>query len=414
MGHGFRSVLAIRDFRSLLMATTMSQFGDRITHMLLIAVIAMSNPGRLLGYSQGALIFTVPTLLLAPLAGVLVDRWNKRNVLARTHFLQAGLFVAAAVLTRLTGSTTVLWTVFFVFFGLDLLNNTATPALLPTLVGPDRILVANSASLVFARVATVAGMILGGFLIRWVGWEIGLLANSATHLAAGLFALTIIASGPRTGRREPELTHALRSAVGRFSGELREVIRLVGRDRMVAFVMGSVIVSTFISAVSYTILIFIVQQVLGFGTAGVGIFAGIVAVGMIGGAVLMGLTRRDIDRPAVVAGSVLVYGVLFLFAPVLISPLFMALVALIAGAVFSWLGIIQNTLLQEKIAPDIRARIFSVREFIINATFIVTTLLVGAIGDLTSWRVELPVIGGVLVALGLLALPVVRRLKRTT
>ncbi len=394
------TILRAHDFRALLLSGTLSQLGDRLTHMLLITLIAAANPGSLMGYSEGALTFALPTLLLAPVAGVLVDRWDKRKVLGITHFIQSALFLVTPLLIGLTHSFTPFWIALFVFFGLDIFNNTASPALLPALVPGNRLLLANSVSLTFARIATVLGMLIGGFLIRWVGWNLGLVINSATHLGAGLIALSIATRlRPAPCPQQPGLAATIGTAFVRFFRELSAVLKLVIGNRLVGFVMASIVVSTFVSAVSYTLLIFLVQQVLGFGAAGVGVLAAVLAVGMIGGAFSMGLVRREIDRPLVVILAILSYGLMFIAAWWHISLVFLIVVALVAGVSFSWLGIVQNTMLQEEIAEGIRGRIFSAKEFITNAVFILTTLLVGAFGDLTSWRIAMPVVGVVLVLL---------------
>lgn len=409
MPSGFSSVLRVRNFMLLALSCSMSQLGDRLTHMLLITVIALANPGHLLAYSTGSLAFVLPTMLIAPIAGVLVDRWDKRKVLGYAHLSQSGLLFVTAFLVILLRSFTPFWVALVIFFGLDVFNNTASPSLLPALVARRKLLVANATNLTLCRIATVLGMVAGGFLIKWTGWRYGLIINSSTHLTAGLLALAISvrfvsprpgAAGPDAGsEHEESLLSSVAHAFRRLFRELAEVVKVVGTNRLVGFVMASLVVSMFISAVSYTVLLFLVQQVLHLGTGGVGVFAGILAVGMIAGAAVLGLVKKEINRPAVVVLVVLVYGVLFLAGPWLVSIPFMVVVALVAGVAFSWLGIVQNTMLQEEVSPEIRGRIFSTREFITNVTFLLTTLFIGTLGDLTSWRIALVAIGAILVLL---------------
>ncbi|MEO0053695.1 MAG: MFS transporter [candidate division WOR-3 bacterium] len=417
------TVLKNRNFLYLALAGAMSQLGDRLSHMLLITVIGMSAPGKLLAYSGGSLAFVIPTLVLSPVAGVLVDRWNRRNTIARTHFIQTAILGLTPFAIALTRSFVPFWIALTLFFGLDIFNNTANPALLPSLVARDEILAANSASLFFSRIATVLGMVIGGFLIKWVGWQRGIWIDASCHLVAGILVLNIGASITRPLSANP-LAHGLHSeqnlvqeivnAFVQFFRELAEVIRLVFINRLVAFVLGSIVVSTFISAVAYTILIYLVQQVLGMGTAGVGIFAGILAIGMIAGAVVIGLMPKNINRPLIVAVVILIYGLLFFIGNWLITLWFMILVAVIAGIAFSWLGVVQNTMLQEEVAENIRGRIFSTREFITNATFLLTTLFIGTLGDVTSYRLALVEIGIVLLILGTAALLGIRSFYRRT
>jgi DHA3 family macrolide efflux protein-like MFS transporter len=205
---------------------------------------------------------------------------------------------------------------------------------------------------------------------------------------------------PGPAQSGPSFGSVIAHAFGRFFRELAEVGRVVARNRLVAFVLASIVVSTFISAVSYTVLIFLVQQRLGLGTGGVGIFAGVLAVGMIAGATSMGFMPRNINRTHVVVGVITLYGLLFLAGPWLITVWYMVIVALIAGVAFSWLGIVQTTMLQEQVPPEIRGRIFSTREFITNAVFIATTMVTGVFCDLTSIKAALLAIGATLVVMG--------------
>ena len=421
---GFAAVLRIRNFSLLTASCSLSQLGDRLTQMLLITAIALASPGKLMAYSTGSMAFVVPTMLLAPIAGVLADRWDKRKIVGFAHLIQFTVLTSAAFLIITLKSFAPFWIALFIFYGLDVFNNTAVPALVPQLVARRKLLVANSVSLTFARVATVLGMVLGGFLIKWTGWKYGMFINASTHLTAGLLALSM--SGVFIGHRwlsagsSPQPAQAprenvwglVRRAFRQLFTDLAEVIRVVGRDRLVAFVMASVVVTMFISSVSYTILIYLVQQVLGLGTGGVGMFAGVLAVGMIAGAASMSYIRQRINQPLVVALMILLYGLLFLASPWLITVWFMIVVALIAGIAFSWLGVVQNTMLQEEVPEDIRGRIFSTREFISNAAFLLTTLFIGALGDLTSYKTVLVAIGAVLGTLALLGWVFVRAMQR--
>ena len=422
MSRGFASVLRIRNFSLLVASCSLSQLGDRLTHMLLITVIAVAQPGKLMAYSTGSLAFVIPTMLLAPIAGVLVDRWDKRKVVGFTHLIQSGLLFTTAFLMIALKSFAPFWVALFIFFALDVFNNTSVPALMPQLVARRKLLVANSVSLTFSRVATVLGMVVGGFLIKWAGWKYGLFINASTHLTAGLLALAIagtfiahrevIADGAPAYGRSGSVRGLVSRAFRQLFRDLAEVIRVVGRDRLVAFVMASVVVTMFVSSVSYTVLIYVVQQVLKLGTGGVGLFAGVLAVGMIAGAASMSYVRQRINQPMVVVVVILLYGLLFLASPWLITVWFMTVIALVAGVAFSWLGVVQNTMLQEEVPEEIRGRIFSTREFITNVTFLLTTLFIGALGDLTSYKTVLVAIGAVLCTLAVLGWVFVRVMQR--
>ncbi|MBM3331697.1 MFS transporter [candidate division WOR-3 bacterium] len=424
MSRGFASVLRLRNFTLLTASCSLSQLGDRLTHMLLITIIAVAQPGKLMAYSTGSLAFVIPTMLLAPIAGVLVDRWDKRKVIGLTHLIQSGLLVAAAFFMIALNSFVPFWIALAIFFGLDVFNNTAVPALMPQLVARRKLLTANSVNLTFCRVATVLGMTTGGFLIKWTGWKYGMFINASTHLTAGLLALAIsgvfIAHSRLTADRSQPTASGQRESVWDLVAhafrqlfiDLAEVVRVVGRSRLVGFVMASLMVTQFVSSVSYTILIYLVQQVLNLGTGGVGIFAGFLAVGMIAGAAGLSFIRKRINQPMVVVGAILLYGLMFLASPWLITIWFMIVIALVAGVAFSGLNVVQNTMLQEEVPDEIRGRIFSTREFLTNIAFLLTTLFIGGLGDLTSYKTVLVAIGAALTTVAVIGWVFVRAMQR--
>jgi MFS family permease len=148
------------------------------------------------------------------------------------------------------------------------------------------------------------------------------------------------------------------------------------------------------------------------GTGGVGVFAAFLAVGMVAGAVSMSFIQKRINQPMVVIVSILLYGLMFLASPWLITVWYMIVIALVAGVAFSWLGVVQNTMLQEEVPAEIRGRIYSTREFVTNIAFLLTTLFIGTLGDLTSYRIVLVAIGAVLTAVAAIGWVFVRAMQR--
>lgn len=427
------SVLKIRNFVFLTLSGTLSQFGDRLTHMLLITIIEITRPGKVLAFSFASLVFNLPVIILAPLAGVLVDHWNKRLIMIRVHFIQAGLLLITPLIIRFTKGFQFFWIAMIVFFGLDIFNNTAKPALLPALVAKRKLLTANSLDQFLSRFATVLGMVVGGFLIRWAGWHYGIMIDALMHFSAGLFAIGILLRfeltlpfSQRNGQSEQQIKSGIASTeVGKlfslikdawriFLADVKEVLVLIVKDRLVLLVMASIWISVFVAGVAYTILIYLVQQVLNLGTPGVGLFAGILAVGMILGAPILGLLKPGVNKPKIVVTGIMLYGILFLFGQFLIKVWFMAIVAILSGVIFSWITIAQNTILQEEVLAKIRGRIFSTKEFFGCIAFIVTTFVVGSLSDLTSLRVTLAAVGIFLLIASGLGFLLLKRIERET
>ena len=380
------SLLRKRGILFLGLSGAVSQLGDRLTHMVIITLIGIMFPGRISAFSEFSVTFSLPIVILSPFAGVFIDHWNKQTIMFRCHVIQAILIFITPFFIMLTHSIIPIWVLVVLFFSLDLFNNTSKNSIIPDLVKYDQLVAANSVVITMARIATFIGMVGGGYLIHWVGWQLGFFIDASTHLIAGTL---VLAMGAKTifepvRKVDFSLTKELRKSFNTFVLDLKELGILLIKDRMVILVMISVFVLPFVSAVAYTVLIYLVQQEFGMGTPGVGILGGIIGIGMLCGAILIGHFGRHISRGLILIYSIAIMALFFLIGPFFISALLLYIIALFIGIIYSFLAISQDTILQEDVAKGIRGRIFATKEFIANLTFVVWAVMVGVISNVLN------------------------------
>ncbi|KPK63489.1 hypothetical protein AMJ83_06865 [candidate division WOR_3 bacterium SM23_42] len=380
------SLLKKRGILFLGLSTTISQLGDRLTHMVIITLIGIMFPGRISAFSQFSVTISLPIVILSPFAGVIVDHFNKQQIMFRCHLIQSGIIFLTPFFIMLTRSIIPVWVLVVLFFSLDLFNNTSKNSVVPDLVEYDQLVSANSMILALNRIATFIGMVGGGFLIAWVGWQVGFFIDASTHLIAGTLVLGMGAKKLFEPVRKVDFSFSteLKKSFNTFRSDLKELSLLLLRDRMVILVMISVFVLPFVSAVGYTVLIYLVQQEFGMGTPGVGLLGGIIGVGMLAGALLIGHFGRYFSRGLIIIFSISTLVVFFFIGPFFISPVFLYVLAFIVGIVYSFIGISQDTILQEDVLKGIRGRIFATKEFIANVTFVVWAVMVGVISTILS------------------------------
>lgn len=407
----YLKLFRIRNLTFLIFSGTVSQFGDRLTHMLLITLVGIASPGKVSAFSLASLTFTLPVIIFSPIVGILVDHWSRRTVMIRAHIIQAIILITTPFLIKWTHSYYPFWIIVTLFFAIDIFNNTAKPALMPNLVASRKLLSANSLDQFWARFATVAGMVVGGFLIARIGWQWGFIFNASMHLTAGLLVFAIAKSPDikPSSVSYRELTFTRSFSI--LANDIKEIISLMRQDRIVSIVLASFALLTFIASVSYTILIFLIQQTLNWGTLGVGIMSGILAAGMILGAIVLGIFHIRFNKLYIIISSLFLYGLLFAIGPFFISRIFITVIALFGGIIFSLITVAQNTILQEQVTSQIRGRIFSIKEFFGNTTFIITAILIGVISDLTSYKIVLFSVGIILIILSLLSLTVTSKVS---
>lgn len=153
-------MLANAGYRRLFTAQTISRWGDTVnTVALTVLVFRLTGSGR--GVTGAVIAEILPVLLLAPLAGAVVDRQPPVRVMVAADLWRAAL---AAVLP-LAGQR--LAAVYVIAFGLSagtVFFNPAAASVLPSIVAEDELVAANSGLWSAAVISQIALAPLGGAL----------------------------------------------------------------------------------------------------------------------------------------------------------------------------------------------------------------------------------------------------------
>src|SRR5579859_4883882 len=137
---GFRVVLRNRNFMALWAAQLLSQIAQNIINFaVLVKVEDLSHSTTQIAVT--IVSFTLPAVLFGPVAGVFVDRIDKKMILVWTNGLRA---VATLGFVFLGGSLPVIYGILFVSSTINQLFSPAEGASIPMLVKRDQLLSAMS------------------------------------------------------------------------------------------------------------------------------------------------------------------------------------------------------------------------------------------------------------------------------
>ena len=133
-------------------------FGDRL-HQLALGVLVCQVTGSYVATGLVFLMAAIPNLLLGPIAGTFVDRWDQKRVMVASDLLRALLVllipVVAAIDIVLVYPMALLVTTVSLFF------RPARAAVVPRIVRPDDLLAANSALWTAESLADILGYPIG-------------------------------------------------------------------------------------------------------------------------------------------------------------------------------------------------------------------------------------------------------------
>src|SRR3989338_10667310 len=164
----FRDHFKNKNFTRLWLAQVIAQFGDRIIQMSLIGLIAGRTPGSAFELAKLLSFSIFPVFIVGPIAGVYVDRWDRRTTLFICDFLRGFLVLAIPFLFIGHGSMLPIYCVVFLPFCLSRFFVPAKMSIIPDLVPEKDLLMANSLVTTTGMIAFVLGCAIGGFGVeRW-------------------------------------------------------------------------------------------------------------------------------------------------------------------------------------------------------------------------------------------------------
>ena len=215
----YAHVLTLPDFRRLWTGATLSTLGDGMTFVAL-SWLVLGQPGGTARLGLLGVCYTAPVLAGGLLVGPLLDRYDKRTVLAADSLFRA-LAVATVPLTAALGHVPASLP-FFVAACYGLLKMVPLagfPAAIPQLVGEDDLDAANALESLSFSVAGVLGPVAAGLLISWIGAPYVLLVDCASFLLFAVAAVSVRkplrppAPSPRSGPRRPSIAALRRDRV---------------------------------------------------------------------------------------------------------------------------------------------------------------------------------------------------------
>jgi len=360
-----------------------------------------------------AIFITLPVLVFGPIAGVLVDRWHKKNVMVICDALRMLCALAIPLVFALTHNIYPVFALVFAMFLLALFFNTARSAIIPNLVAKKRILAANSVINLIGRGATFLGMLLGGVIIDWRWWKAALgidgwaAAFIIDALTFAISAVMLYVMKVDLAFRKVEETHLqarglyllIYNGLRKIIHDLLDAVKSIIKIRDLLFAICTIFLMIIAGSVIYVLVIPIVQQEMAWGTSGVGILASVGAIGLLVGAYLTGIAGHHYDlKMTMLVCFVVIGGVLIAF-PFLNNFYVFCLLCLIGGIAISPVFIGQDTLIHRSADELIRGRIFSLREWILNGSFALVALIIGSVATFVSRRL-LFVFFGAIVILG--------------
>lgn len=389
----FRETLREHNFICLWVGQIISNFGDRLNQMGLIALIHQKSPGSTYELAKLLLFMILPVFIIGPVAGAYVDRWNRKHILILSDIIRGFLVLSIPIILFSFKNLVLIYVVVFLMFSITRFFLSSKLAIIPSLVSEDKLLIANSLTNVTYMIATVISVGLAGVLIKMVGVVGGFFIDSATFfLSAGLISFL----RPVRPTSELSFKDEVRYASKVFEQAIRRSIWSQIKDGMgfilrypkMRFVMSVLFLLMAGAGAIFCVSIVYIQEVFGTVTSDLGILGVFFGLGLIFGTLFYGRFGHRFNKRYIVYMSFFIGGIAISVLTWVLQRLpyyrIVGILCVLIGASISPIVVSVYTMMHEAIPDKMRGRIFSSQEIVIHLGFLIFMIFTSIIAEYIS------------------------------
>ncbi len=368
----FRLVLSRRDFFRVWLSQAVSYVGDRFTQVALFLYVLDLYEGSAGAAGLLIMVQCLPLIIFGSLAGVFVDRWDKRRTMVACDLVRAAII---AVVPFLAADTRLF--VFVVAFLMQTATTFFTPALqasVPELLERrDEILVANSLMYSTKYFTDIVGFSLAGIAVAAIGVKIAFVIDAVTFLFSAWLLVGIgkrlVAGAPRPG------------GLGAYWEDLKEGIRYHRTNPVVFSLLVSFTLGVLAMGGLNALLVVAVEKILRVEEYWWGFLLSAQAVTMFATAAAIGRWGQRAPKPGFILAGFLGVGLSAIGLSATRSLVVAFLLYGVVGAANAAFLVPSITWLQEIVPFEIRGRVLGLRNMVVNLAAVVSAGVIGPLGD---------------------------------
>jgi MFS family permease len=384
------------DFRRLLTVRLVSQCSDGLFQAGLATLFFFSpeNATTATGVAAAFAVLLLPFTVVGPWAGVLLDRWRRRQVLLVGNLVRTALTVLIAVIMATAGVGPVVYVLALVTLSVNRFLLSALSASLPRVVAGPLLLTANSITptlgTVSAGIGAGIGLLLGLVLPDGGPKDVAALLSAAALMSVASLAATRIDRdrlGPDTRADAGEMRRALSVLARGLVDGARYLVRRGTPGRA----LGVMAVHRFLYGVVLIASILISRNLLADpADARAGLLTFGVVAGVTGAGFALAIVVTPVVSPLIGPHGWITVCLLMASATQALLAVTVARPAVLAGSLVLGLAaqgakIAVDTIVQRDTADEFRGRAFALYDVLYNAAFVGAAALAAVALPDTGW-----------------------------
>lgn len=287
-----RKTLFRRGFFTLWSSQIISEFGDRLNQMALVALVYSKAPGSVSAMAKLVFFTVIPVFIVGPVAGALADRWSRKKIMIIAD-VSRGVMAAMIPFFVSRGFMPAVYVLIFLIFSGTRFFLPSKMAIIPCVVPEEDLLEANALTSTTRVIASALGFVVSGFLVKWLGYSWGFYIDGLTYFISAALVFTIAMRAlpgqkPRTFS-SPATSELIKAVVRKnLFKEMIEGLSFMtkpGKMREMSIALFFVMSG---AGFIFCVLIVFVQEIMKGSTRELGVMGAFCGVGLLFGALVYG------------------------------------------------------------------------------------------------------------------------------
>ena len=370
---------------------SISLFGSAI-YTFAIGLYLLKTTGSGLTFATNIVLYTVPMVIINPLAGVIADRINKKIMVVGSDLLN-GVFLIGVYLMagRIGLSVPLVYISTFVMTVLTAFFDIGIESAKPNLVSERKLVDINSLARVIESGSHILGPMLGGLVYAIFDMRLFILVNAISYIVGAVLEYFIDYHYNRANEKDKNeesqgLEQELKKSLWK---EMKEGYRyIVERSHMKALIYIFIALNFFFNFSIIVPLPYLLNNIWKVDSSIYGIVQGGLPIGMIIGALLVKkvMARTSYTKLLKKINYSVLLLVLVFMLPMIVSStvptqifilIYYTIAMIIGGLIVAWVDVPMNILIQKIVPGEILGRVISVRLSIIKIIVPIALLLSG-------------------------------------
>jgi DHA3 family macrolide efflux protein-like MFS transporter len=404
----FSEVLRNRNFSLLWLGQIISQLGDRLGQMALIAFVSVKLGGSAIDIAKVLSLTIIPVFVVGPIAGVYVDRWDRRRTMYTSDFLRAVLMLIIPFFLFYARALGAIYLLIFVIYCVGRFFIPAKLSIVPDLVEKKDLLIANSLVNITGMIATILGFGVSGILVERLGAQGGFYLDALSFFLSGSLIFLIAkksASSVDFKQVSHEIVEMIRKSVFQ---ELKEGVLYFLKDKNIRFAAWVMFILSSALGAASVVLIAFVQEAFHSLTRDLGLLSMFLGVGLFSGSLVYGRFGHRFSQHKIIFTSLISSGIILTVFALAIGwhPHFglATLLTFLLGFLVSPIIIATNTIVHKVSSNEMMGKTFSSLEIVMHLGFIIFMFVSGFLAEKFTHVSILVATGVLFIVLGIVNL----------